>query len=290
MKNYFDNFYERLTDFLAYFIFRTALTNFDKEREADKKTLDQTKKLSEGLIRERDLARKDLLKAQSKQFLVFLSIAFVLFFYFLEQMSELKNQIFLNEQHQKTLENDLKSRTTTEHKLKSLLAKAEKEREKLLEESQNLHEKLQASNDEIIQKQTQMNELKDKITEITQKISQVQQSYEGMKVEKSVLQRDLLTCNDEKNEFKDRLKASAGIIEQLRENLSKKGMDITRINKVVEKTEKDKQALKAELQISIIALQHAKTELQELKVQNGRFQKTILVSRLFEFFFIYFLY
>lgn len=83
LKNQFDNSYESPNGFLTNFSFRTALTNFDKEREADKKTLDQTKKISEGLIRERDLARKDLLKAQSEHFLVFHSIAsFLIFFLF----------------------------------------------------------------------------------------------------------------------------------------------------------------------------------------------------------------
>lgn len=197
-------------------------------------------------------------------------------FFILEHVSELKDQIILNEQQQKTLENDLRSRTTSEHKLKSLLTKAEKEREKLLEETQNLHEKLLNANDEISAKQTSINEQKDKINELQQKMSQVQQLYETARTERGTFQRELQTCVDERNDLKERLKASVRDIEQLREDISSKDMEMVRANKLIEKTEKDKTALKAEIQTTIIALQHAKTELQELKVQNSRFQKTIL--------------
>lgn len=46
--------------------FRNLIVNFEKEREVNKKALDQARKFSENLIRERDIVRKDLVKANSK--------------------------------------------------------------------------------------------------------------------------------------------------------------------------------------------------------------------------------
>uniref|UniRef100_A0A336LZT7 CSON006434 protein n=1 Tax=Culicoides sonorensis TaxID=179676 RepID=A0A336LZT7_CULSO len=256
---------------------KNLIVNFEKEREANKKALDQARKFSENIIRERDIVRKDLVKSNSKyyetKFKVYVNFNV---FFSLEYVNELKDQIILNEQQQKTMENDLRSRTISEHKLKSLLVKAEKEREKLLEETQNINEKLLNATDEINSKQTLLNSQKEKINELQQKINQLQQQYETVKTERATFQRELQNCVDERNDLKERLKASLKDVEQLREDISSKDMEMVRAHKLIEKTEKDKTALKAEIQTTIIALQHAKTELQELKVQNGRFQKTIL--------------
>lgn len=46
---------------------RNVISTFEKERENNKKAIEQSKKYSEGLIRERDFVRKELLKATSKQ-------------------------------------------------------------------------------------------------------------------------------------------------------------------------------------------------------------------------------
>lgn len=46
---------------------RNIISTFEKEREQTKKTLEQAKKYSDGLVRERDLVRKDLVKCNSKR-------------------------------------------------------------------------------------------------------------------------------------------------------------------------------------------------------------------------------
>jgi hypothetical protein len=48
------------------FQFRNIISTFEKEREQTKKTIEQAKKYADGLIRERDLVRKELVKCNSK--------------------------------------------------------------------------------------------------------------------------------------------------------------------------------------------------------------------------------
>lgn len=52
--------------------------------------------------------------------------------------------------------------------------------------------------------------------------------------------------------------------------------------KHVEKIEKEKQGLKVEIQSSLIALQHTKSELHEIRDENIKLTKTLRVSELNE--------
>lgn len=50
------------------FPFRNIISTFEKEREVTKRSIEQAKKYSDGLIRERDIVRKELVKCNSKSF------------------------------------------------------------------------------------------------------------------------------------------------------------------------------------------------------------------------------
>lgn len=54
-----------------FFIFyRNTIFTYNKERDANKKAFDRAKKFSENVIRERDLVRKDLQKANRMWFFI----------------------------------------------------------------------------------------------------------------------------------------------------------------------------------------------------------------------------
>lgn len=67
-------------------------------------------------------------------------------------------------------------------------------------------------------------------------------------------------------------------IEKLNELIASKDEDLKRSQKHTEKIEKDKQGLKVEIQSSLIALQHTKSELHEIKAENIKLIKTLRVS------------
>lgn len=59
--------------------YRNVVSTFDKERENNKKTIEQTKKYADGLARERDLVRKELVKCISKTQKKIVSVNFLIF-------------------------------------------------------------------------------------------------------------------------------------------------------------------------------------------------------------------
>lgn len=67
-------------------------------------------------------------------------------------------------------------------------------------------------------------------------------------------------------------------IEKLNEQIITKDEDLKRSQKHTEKIEKEKQGLKVEIQSSLIALQHTKSELHEIKAENIKLIKTLRVN------------
>lgn len=74
------------------------------------------------------------------------------------------------------------------------------------------------------------------------------------------------------------VKIAVGQIDQLKEDLAVKESELVRASKNIEKLEKDKIALKLEIQNTNIILQHTRTELKEKKLENERLYKTLSVS------------
>lgn len=74
----------------------------------------------------------------------------------------------------------------------------------------------------------------------------------------------------------------------MKEQISLKEDDLKKSQKHIEKIEKEKQGLKVEIQSSLIALQHTKSELHEIRDENVKLTKTLRVSRKKLFFFCWF--
>lgn len=68
-----------------------------------------------------------------------------------------------------------------------------------------------------------------------------------------------------------------GQVEQLKEDVSVKETELVHAQKRIDKLEKDKIALKLEIQNTKIILQHTRTELKEKKIENERLYKTLSV-------------
>ena len=67
-------------------------------------------------------------------------------------------------------------------------------------------------------------------------------------------------------------------IEKLKEQIGIKEDEFKKSQKHTEKIEKEKQGLKVEIQSSLIALQHTKSELHEIRDESIKLTKTLRVS------------
>jgi hypothetical protein len=120
------------------------IVTLEKEQDLAKKAIEQSKKNAATLIRERDMVRKDLIKAN------------VIIGDHIEINIQLKQQI-------KTIENDVKVHLQFIQKQKSMLMTVEKERDRNADEAQVLKDKVDQLNEDLTLKQTQITHLKEKL-------------------------------------------------------------------------------------------------------------------------------
>ncbi|KAL1376627.1 hypothetical protein pipiens_004341 [Culex pipiens pipiens] len=235
---------------------KTVIVTFEKERDVSKKAFDASKKQVDAVLRERDLARKDLAKTN-------------------KTISDLQEQIMLLEKQQKTLENEIKGHLAAAQKQSMVMMKIEKDRDRNAEEVQNLSDKLEQMNDDLLYKQNQIVELREKLKETESRLFQCQNSLELTRSERNIFERDLATCMKENDGLKDRLKSSVHAVDQLKDENATKVAEMFKANKTIDKIEKEKQSLKSEVQNISITLQHTKSELSEKMMENSRLNKTL---------------
>ncbi|KXJ78445.1 hypothetical protein RP20_CCG004591 [Aedes albopictus] len=235
---------------------KNVIVTFEKERDATKRAFDLSKKHVDAVLRERDLARKDLTKAN-------------------KMTSDLMDQITLLEKQQKTLENEIKGYQAAAQKQSMLMLKIEKDRDRNAEEAQNLSEKLEQMNEDLLYKQNQIIELREKLKETEARLFQCQNSLELTRSERNIFERDLVTCMRDNDSLKDRLKTSVHSVDQLKDDNASKVAELFKANKTIDKIEKEKQSLKTEVQNISITLQHTKSELNEKMMENARLNKTL---------------
>ncbi|XP_055547011.1 cilia- and flagella-associated protein 58 [Wyeomyia smithii] len=235
---------------------KNTIVTFEKERDATKKAFDMAKKQTDAVLRERDLTRKDLIKSN-------------------KTISDLMDQIVLLEKQQKTLENEIKAHQGVAQKQSMVLLKVEKDRDRNAEEVQNLSDKVEQMNEDVLYKQNQILDLREKLKETETKLFQCQNLLELTRGERNIFERDLGICMKDNESFKDRLKTSMHSVNQLKDENTTKVSELFKANKTIDKIEKEKQSLKTEVQNISIALQHTKSELSEKMMENARLNKTL---------------
>lgn len=179
------------------------------------------------------------------------------------------------EKQQKTLDNEIKGYQAAAQKQSMLLLKVEKDRDRNAEELQNFSDKIEQMNEDLLYKQNQIVELREKLKETDSKLFQCQNSLELTRGERNIFERDLAVCMNDNSSLKDRLKNSIHTVDQLKEENSSKVAELFKANKTIDKIEKEKQTLKSEVQNISITLQHTKSELHEKMMENIRLNKTL---------------
>ncbi|KFB36388.1 AGAP003679-PA-like protein [Anopheles sinensis] len=235
---------------------KNTIVTFEKERDASKKSFDIAKKQVDAVLRERDLVRKDLVKAN-------------------KTIGDQTEQMTLLDKAQKTLENEIKAHLASAQKQQTLMLKVEKDRDRNAEEVQNLSDKIEQLNEDLLYKQNLVGELREKLKECEAKLFQCQNLLEITRGERNIFERDLMTCSKETEGLKERLKNAIRSVDQLKEENANKVAELFKANKTIDKVEKEKQTLKTDVQSISIALQHSKSELSEKTNENTRLNKTL---------------
>lgn len=177
------------------------------------------------------------------------------------------------------MENEIKAHQAAAQKQQTLLLKIEKDRDRNAEEVQNLSDRIEQLNEDLLYRQNLIAELREKLKESESRLFQSQNLLEITRGERNIFERDLTTCSKESEGLKDRLKNAIRSVDQLKEENATKVAELFKANKTIDRVEKEKQTLKTVVENMNTELEHSASELKEKMNENARLNKTLSVSR-----------
>ncbi|XP_040293726.1 cilia- and flagella-associated protein 58 isoform X1 [Bufo bufo] len=208
---------------------KNQITGLERELESAKKQAELEKKAAEELIRERDVLNKNLLKAGNAT-------------------QKQLNLVKLHEQSKKNLEEEIVNYKEEAQKQRKIIYQLEKERDRYINEASELTQKVLQHMEDIKVREMQIFDYKKKIAEAETKLKQQQNLYEAVRSDRNLYSKNLIEAQDEITEMKRKLKIMNHQVDQLKEEITSKESALFKASLDRQRLEKEKEALKAELQ------------------------------------------
>merc|ERR1711988_735074 len=194
-----------------------------------RKTLDANKKKQDDLVRERDILSKNLLKATNAT-------------------DKQAGLVKLHEASKKSLEQEIQIYREEASKQRKIIYQLEKERDKYVNETSELTQKVLQHMDEVKVKEINIFDYKKKIAEAETKLKQQQNLYEACRSDRNLYSKNLVEAQDEIVEMKRKLKIMTHQIDQLKEEIAARNNENKKQDEKLTRTERDKDVLKEKLQ------------------------------------------
>ncbi|XP_052830233.1 cilia- and flagella-associated protein 58 [Octopus bimaculoides] len=158
------------------------------------------------------------------------------------------NQVKALEQNKKNLEQEISNHKDEAQKQRKLIYQLEKERDRYINEASDLTHKVLQLMEEVKMREMQIFDFKKKIAEAETKLKQQQNLYEAVRSDRNLYSKHLIECQDEITEKKRKLKIMNHQIDQLKEEIQSKETALVQEQTARARVEKEKSALKIELQ------------------------------------------
>ncbi|XP_077992251.1 cilia- and flagella-associated protein 58-like [Glandiceps talaboti] len=208
---------------------KSQIVGLEREIEASKKQAEMDRKAIDDLVRERDILNKNMLKAASAT---------------QKQLSLVK----LHEQSKKNLEQEIQNYKEEAQKQRKIIYQLEKERDRYINEASELTQKVLQHMEDVKVREMQIFDYKKKIAEAETKLKQQQNLYEAVRSDRNLYSKNLIESQDEITEMKRKLKIMNHQIDQLKEEITAKEAALVKEHLDHQRVEKEKEALKMELQ------------------------------------------
>ncbi|XP_002733915.1 cilia- and flagella-associated protein 58-like [Saccoglossus kowalevskii] len=208
---------------------KSQIVGLEREIEAGKKQQEMDRKAIDDLVRERDILNKNMLKAASAT---------------QKQLSLVK----LHEQSKKNLEQEIQNYKEEAQKQRKIIYQLEKERDRYINEASELTQKVLQHMEDVKVREMQIFDYKKKIAEAETKLKQQQNLYEAVRSDRNLYSKNLIESQDEITEMKRKLKIMNHQIDQLKEEITAKEAALVKEHLDHQRVEKEKEALKMELQ------------------------------------------
>merc|ERR1712123_497850 len=197
---------------------------------------------------------------------------------FLKQSAATSQQldlVRLHEQNKKNLEQEIASYRDESAKQRKIIFQLEKEREKYINETSDLNHRLNNLMEDIKIKKMEINDSQKKIIEANTRLKQQQSLYEACRIDRNLYLKNLMTSQDETNEMKKKLKIQTHQIDQFKEEISSKEAALVKVNLEHTRIEKEKEALRGELQRLRKSLEESGTTQSGMEKQIANLQQVI---------------
>jgi len=235
---------------------KNQINALDKELESSKKQQEVDKKAIDDLVRERDILNKNLLKAAGAT---------------QKQLSLVR----LHEQAKKNLEQEIQNYKDEAQKQRKIIYQLEKERDRYINEASDLTQKVLQHMEDVKVREMQIFDYKKKIAEAETKLKQQQNLYEAVRSDRNLYSKNLIECQDDITEMKRKLRMMYHQIDQLKEEITSKESALVKEHLEHQRVEKEKDALKAELQLMKKEAGESKAYIEQQQTEERKLLKII---------------
>ncbi|XP_048486400.1 cilia- and flagella-associated protein 58 isoform X1 [Plutella xylostella] len=235
---------------------RQQITVMEREIMMSKKQAESDKREIENQQREKDILNNNMQKMQT-------------------EAQENLQSLHLQQQRRKQLEHELELLQAQINKQRIAARQMEKEKDRMLEETIALNEKVDDVTDEVRLRMADIVDLKKALREEETRTRQLSASLETARADKNMLHKNYTEANTELTDVKLKMKMLAYQIEQLKEDISGKEVGLRSTEASLSKCNKRVEALRVEVQGGVARLADAKAENTALRQEEGRLNRII---------------
>ncbi|KAJ8709573.1 hypothetical protein PYW08_009577 [Mythimna loreyi] len=235
---------------------RQQVSVMERDLMLGKKQAESDKRDIENLKREKDILLKNMQKIQNEA---------------LENL----NMLELQEQRRKQLEHELEVNTMQINKQRLMIRNFEKEKDRMLEETIALNEKIDEITEEVRLRTADILDLKKALREETIKSRKLSVALDATRAERNMLHKNYTEALDEIQDLKQKLKMLAYQIEQLKEDISGKETGLKSCEGLLGKCNKRNEQLRTEIQAGLVKLSEARADIAALRQEEARLNRIV---------------
>ncbi|CAH0597808.1 unnamed protein product [Chrysodeixis includens] len=235
---------------------RQQVTVMERDLMLGKRQAEFDKRDIENLKREKDILTKNLQKIQNEA---------------LENLTMLE----LQEARRKQLEHELEINASQINKQRLIIRTFEKDKDRMLEETIALNEKVDEIQEEVRLRTADILDLKKALREETIKSRKLSVALDACRAERNMLHKNYTEALDEIQDLKQKLKMLAYQIEQLKEDISGKEAGLKSCEGFLGKCNKRNEQLRMEIQSGHAKLSEARADIAALRQEEARLNRIV---------------
>ncbi|XP_073963591.1 cilia- and flagella-associated protein 58-like [Choristoneura fumiferana] len=235
---------------------RQQVSVMEREIMLSKKQAEADRRDIENLNREKEILNKSMQKIQN------------------EAMENL-HMLNLADQRRKQLEHELEQSAAQVTKQRLAIRQLEKDKDRMLEETIALNEKIDEISEEVRLRTADIVDLKKALREEQIAARKTSVALDATRAERNMLHKNYTEALDEIQDLKQKLRMLAYQIEQLKEDISGKETGLKSCEGALAKCHKKCEQLRAEVQAGLTKLADARADIAALRQEEARLNRIV---------------